>query len=143
MTESAVPFEAEQPAAQHEKRPPANAWIVSGYKFRRHPTLDRAHDEAERLRRQFPYKTFRIYRVKGTLVPSDASEKIAELQQLVARLTDFLTDEGGGDLTGGALNELRRRCANAVPLAMCPDWLHDYRDAEGRQHPRRQSRARF
>jgi hypothetical protein len=157
MTEAAAIFEAEQPVAQPSEKPPANAWIVSAYKFRRHPTLQGAMGEADRLRAQLPHKSFRIYRVKGSLVPSDAAEKIAELQreserlasvaamrndavndclakvdellQLVGALTDCLTDEGPGFSEDG-LQSMRRRCANALPLRDCPDWLLSYRDAE-------------
>lgn len=59
----------------------------------------------------------------------------AELRQLISDLSSDLTDEGANYSTEG-LHEMRRRVANALGKAECPDWLHEYLDAEVIQFPK-------
>lgn len=48
-------------------------------------------------------------------------------RKLIADLSDALTDEGP-DWSSEGLYGLRRRVANALSPAECPDWLNEYRD---------------
>ena len=52
---------------------------------------------------------------------------IETLRKLIVDLSDNLTDEGTAYSVDG-LAEMRRRCANALPPSLCPDWLNRYRD---------------
>lgn len=57
-----------------------------------------------------------------------AQRRIAHLLKLVADLSGHLTDEGDSYSTEG-LHAMRCRVANSLPIDICPDWLHEYRDA--------------
>ena len=58
-----------------------------------------------------------------------AQQEGNELRRLVCTLSSHLTDEGDDYSTEG-LDAMRRRVANALPRSECPDWLHEYRDAD-------------
>lgn len=59
----------------------------------------------------------------------EASTANEELRKLVCDLSGDLTDEGA-NYSGDGLHDMRRRVANALPKAECPEWLLDYRDAD-------------
>lgn len=69
-----------EPPARLRVAIPSECWIVSSHKFREHGTEAGAQAETERLRAEFPQKTFRIYRVKRTLKQNGAGPIIRSLQ---------------------------------------------------------------
>jgi hypothetical protein len=62
----------------------ADRWIIAKHRFHEHVSLDAAETEFARLREKFPGQKFRIYRVKTTLVRSNAEAVIKRLQNAIA-----------------------------------------------------------
>ena len=67
---------------------------------------------------------------RNTRLRENRDRRLVEtLYRLIADLSGALTDEGA-DWSNDGLHEMRRRVANALPPPQCPDWLHQYRDAQ-------------
>lgn len=66
------------------------------------------------------------YHIRGEF--NALSRRVEEAEVLIADLSGDLTDEGANYSYGG-LEMMRRRVANLLSEAKCPDWLLRYRHA--------------
>lgn len=71
----------------------SNHWIVSDHNFFEHSLYDAAEKEHKRLSEKFPGRTFRIYRIKGTMAPSQAPLIIRDLCQKINDLLMILPEQ--------------------------------------------------